>query len=98
MPALNRSQRYGAAHRQVRAQLIAGYLPGGQACVLCGELMDDPPKMLDLAHDTAGRWLGLSHRRCNRGAAATLGNKTRTGNGPRPTADHAVVMKCDRND
>jgi hypothetical protein len=68
MPVPDHSQRYGTAHRQARKAYLAGYLPGVTRCVLCGEPMTDWPRELDLAHGDGGWWyLGLAHRRCNRG-------------------------------
>jgi hypothetical protein len=64
--------RYGTAHQRERARHIAGYRPG-QACALCAQPMHDRPSRLDLAHNEAGTgYLGLAHRRCNRGAAGAL--------------------------
>ncbi|MEQ7124716.1 hypothetical protein ABN034_09335 [Actinopolymorpha sp. B11F2] len=75
---LDRRTRYGAAHKAVRRRLVDMYRPG-QPCALCGEQMTDPARLLDLAHSASGTWLGLAHRKCNRGDAARIGNRTRVG-------------------
>ncbi len=77
------AQRYGRQHRALRAQLVAGYIPG-QPCSLCGKAMHDHPSRLDLAHaGSSAATLGLAHRACNRDTAA-LGNRTRAGHRPDP--------------
>ena len=78
MPVPDHSRRYGTAHRQARAQYLAGYLPGTTPCALCREPMSDWPSTLDLAHDESGvLYLGLAHRRCNRGYNQAETNRTR---------------------
>jgi hypothetical protein len=78
MPVGDHSRRYGTAHRQARAQYVAAYLPGVTRCCLCGEPMTDWPSALDLAHDESGMlYLGLAHRRCNRGYGQAETNRQR---------------------
>jgi hypothetical protein len=66
MPVPGHSQRYGTAHQQTRRLYVANYWPG-QPCVLCHLPMTGPARELDLAHAEGGGYLGLAHRRCNRG-------------------------------
>ena len=59
------SQRYGAAHRALRARLAPVVATGTVKCARCDELIG-PDEKWELDHRDDGRgWLGPSHRRCN---------------------------------
>jgi hypothetical protein len=70
--------QYGGVHQRVRKALLAAYRPG-QPCARCGEPTCPPASALHLDHETdaqgrqTGRYLGLSHARCN--VAANAYNK-----------------------
>jgi hypothetical protein len=68
---------YGFPHQQLRRMLLANWQPGDK-CAICGLPMwsrwafnaktGNRVRAIDLAHDRVnGGYLGLSHRRCNRG-------------------------------
>lgn len=81
---------YGAEHAKRRAQLAAD-LVDGDPCCRCGQAMyrwqldvaRNDMRGLDADHYMQARALGgglpdaLAHRRCNRSAGATLGNRLR---------------------
>lgn len=63
--------KYGWPHRRLRARAARDVKAGRAVCARCG-LMIVPGEAFDLDHDDAhpGRYLGPSHRRCNRRTAA----------------------------
>jgi hypothetical protein len=63
-------ERYGPAHRSLRAEFAPVIARGDWPCARCGEPID-PGEPWDLDHDDfAPRlYLGPAHRRCNRAAA-----------------------------
>lgn len=65
-----RQQRgYDTAHDQLRAHLVATYHPT-DPCPRCTLPLGPDPTLLDLGHtDDRRAYEGLTHRRCNRGAA-----------------------------
>ena len=77
---------YGWAHIQVRNALLARWRPG-DPCARCGQpmlyrwiLRPDGRRVsaIDLGHTTdRSGWVGLEHRRCNRGEGARRGNRMR---------------------
>jgi len=81
-------RRYGRTHQQLRRQLVTAYEHDGRGwpCALCDRPMTDDPTRLHLAHtDDGNGWAGLAHAACNTGAAARIGNITRTGrHDPKP--------------
>jgi hypothetical protein len=67
--------RYGAAHRRLVRATKAGAF--GTPCARCGKLML-PGQAIDLDHTDDGTgYIGWSHARCNRRAAAVRGNRAR---------------------
>lgn len=87
--------QYGHEHRRIRAALIAAwwtwYL---QPCPRCGLLMKSAAS-LDLDHETddqgrrTGRYLGLSHSKCNRAAGGAAAHaRQAAGLSPAERADH----------
>jgi hypothetical protein len=59
------TQRYGQAHRAMRARLTPLVARGTVACARCGQLIGSDEKWeLDHRDDGHG-WLGPSHQRCN---------------------------------
>jgi hypothetical protein len=74
---------YDAAHKAERARWAPSVNAGCVACWRCGRIIIPNPALLgdgwDLGHDDFDRsiWRGPEHRRCNRRAAAILGNKAR---------------------
>jgi hypothetical protein len=74
-PPCRGGDRYGTAHRALRAATVAQAV--GQPCARCrrtiqaGEAVD-----LDHADDGDG-YIGYSHRRCNSSAGASRGNRLR---------------------
>ena len=79
---------YGREHKALRLAYIRAYIPGVTLCVLGGEVLNDPPEKLDLAHSEDRRiTLGLACWKHNRGDAARKGNakkKTRPWRQPSP--------------
>lgn len=71
---------YGRAHRQLRALMLARYVPGQTICWRCQQ----PITTLNLAlvhlghdDDNPAAYRGLEHARCSESAGAAKGNKTR---------------------
>ena len=68
-------RRYGRAHRLVRAQYAPIVRAGNPTCARCGEPIL-PYENWDLDHDDDDplqrRYLGPSHRRCNRAVVTHL--------------------------
>jgi hypothetical protein len=64
---------YSGDHERARRAAVVLFRIGDR-CPRCGEPMWGPVAMLDMDHETdelgrkTGRYLGLSHRRCNRRA------------------------------
>jgi hypothetical protein len=59
------SQKYGAAHRALRARLAPVVATGSVRCARCDQLIAaDDDWQLDHKDDGRG-WLGASHTRCN---------------------------------
>jgi hypothetical protein len=68
--------RYGPAHRQVRAATLTAAV--GTACARCGEqLLANEALQLDHDDQDPTRYVGYSHRSCNARAGAIAGNKAR---------------------
>jgi hypothetical protein len=67
--------RYGEAHRKVRRRWAPKVRAGKVICARCGELIL-PGEKWDLDHDDDDplqrRYLGPSHRRCNRAVVTHL--------------------------
>jgi hypothetical protein len=58
---------YDAAHRRLRAHLLAAYQPT-DPCWRCGQPLGDDPRLLDLGHtEERDGYTGLEHADCNRG-------------------------------
>jgi KaiC/GvpD/RAD55 family RecA-like ATPase len=72
------SQRYGHEHKQLRKRWATMVEAGQATCWRCGQPIH-PRAAWDLGHDDTNPTMhrGPEHRRCNRGAAATIGNRTR---------------------
>ena len=68
-------RRYGRAHRLVRKKYAAIVAGGNAVCARCGEPIG-PGEKWDLDHDDEDplqrRYLGPSHRRCNRAVVTHL--------------------------
>jgi hypothetical protein len=62
--------RYGSTHKKLRRAVAVQVQAGGVACARCSELIE-PWENWDLDHDDddPSRYLGPSHRRCNRATA-----------------------------
>jgi hypothetical protein len=70
------SDRYGAAHRELRAATVDQ--AAGQPCARCGQPMVVGQLVhLDHADDDPSRYLGYSHASCNASAGASRGNQLR---------------------
>ena len=68
---------YGHRHRQIRKQWATVVNAGGVNCWRCGTLLQ-PGQPWDLGHvDGTDQYAGPECRPCNRGTAATRGNKMR---------------------
>lgn len=65
--------RYGHAHQKLRKRWAPKVRTGTVVCARCGELIA-PAEKWDLDHDNANprRYLGPSHRRCNRAVVTHL--------------------------
>jgi hypothetical protein len=75
------SQRYGAAHREMRRRLGPVVARGETPCARCGELIA-VGQAWELDHRDDGHgWLGPSHRGCNRSAGWEQMVRNQTGNG-----------------
>jgi hypothetical protein len=68
-------RRYGRAHRLVRKKYAPMVKAGNAVCARCGQPIA-PNALWDLDHDdsdpTQRRYLGPSHRRCNRAVVTHL--------------------------
>lgn len=102
MPARRRNrgttpQRgYGHAHQQERARLTPLVATGAVTCARAphGQCLMRSPLILpgqpwDLGHPDHDRtrWSGPEHQRCNRAAAARIGNRTRVRTASRNRTD-----------
>ena len=75
------SQRYGPAHKAMRARLAPVVATGTVKCSRCDELIGTDEKW-ELDHRDDGRgWLGCSHQRCNARAGWEKMVETVNGNG-----------------
>jgi hypothetical protein len=75
------SQRYGMAHKAMRARLAPVLATGTVKCARCDELIGTDEKW-ELDHRDDGRgWLGCSHQRCNARAGWEKMVETVNGNG-----------------
>ena len=67
--------RYGEAHRKIRKRWAPKVRAGKVVCARCGELIQRN-ELWDLDHDDTDpaqrRYLGPSHRRCNRAVVTHL--------------------------
>ena len=63
-----RGPKHGPGHKRSRAWWAARYVPGRTRCAIGGEVLVQPVRLLDLAHDPAdpSRYLGLACRKHNR--------------------------------
>lgn len=78
-PGSTAARGYGAAHRALRAILIAQYRPGITRCWRCQEPMTGPSRRIHLGHadDDRSRWMGLECADCNLKAGAAKGGRIR---------------------
>jgi hypothetical protein len=69
---------YGSQHQKLRAQIARLVAAGTAVCWRCGRAIE-PWMSWDLGHDDYDRsiYRGPEHQRCNRAAAARLGNRMR---------------------
>lgn len=75
-PDCRSGDRYGAQHRTTRAATVD--LAVGQACARCGRVMLAGEAVeLDHADDDPARYIGYSHRSCNRASGAARNNAAR---------------------
>ena len=77
------SQKYGPAHKAMRARLAPVVATGTVPCARCQELIG-PEDRWELDHRDDGRgWLGPSHSSCNRSAGwqTMVANQNANGNG-----------------
>jgi hypothetical protein len=71
---------YGAAHRKLRAMLLATYYPGSVTYWRYGQpIAEWDTSRIHLGHDDDNpfAYRGLEHARCTEAAGASKGNKTR---------------------
>lgn len=74
---------YGREHKAMRALYVKAYIPGVTCCALGGEVLTQPARLLDLAHnEDRTAVLGLACYKHNRGSAALKGNAARWGMSP----------------
>jgi hypothetical protein len=71
-------RKYGRPHRRIRAKYEAIVVAGGAMCARCHQPID-PFEPWDLDHDDDDprRYLGPSHRRCNRATLPRMLAKAR---------------------
>lgn len=68
--AMRSPARYGHKHRKLREKVAVQVAQGGVACARCGGLIESwQPFDLDHDDDDPTRYLGPSHRACNRATA-----------------------------
>jgi hypothetical protein len=71
----DKSAKYGAEHRKLRARLAREIAAQGAVCVRCGDaIVAGEPWDLDHRDDGAG-YLGPAHRTCNRSAGGEASHR-----------------------
>jgi hypothetical protein len=77
-PASTTDRGYGWQHQKIRQQWAPLVAAGGVTCWRCGRLIE-AGQLWDLGHSDHDRttYTGPEHRRCNRAAGATHGNRRR---------------------
>jgi hypothetical protein len=85
------TNRHGAAHRKLRAYLIAQWATGLITdCWRCGKPLTGPPSQIHLGHtDDGTAYAGLEHGRCN----VVAGNENR---GPLPPRQLRAIRRKKR--
>ena len=76
-----------SGHPQLRAYLLARYIPGITPCWRCGKPITTlRTKDIHLGHDdnNPAIWRGLEHAHCNTSAGAAKGNAARPPRARRP--------------
>lgn len=86
---------YGGKHPTIRKQRLAVYRPGQDQCAMGGEILWQPPELLDVPHDhvNGGYLPGLACREHNRAEGATRGNQAR-GFVPAAGGSNVVCRAC----
>lgn len=86
---------YGGKHPTIRKQRLAVYRPGHDQCAMGGEVLWQPPELLDVPHDhvNGGYLPGLACREHNRAEGASRGNRQR-GFLPVSAGSNVVCVDC----